>query len=287
MAEVTSAGGQFVHPLFEPSSYYRLASQESVWFDHGVQSIKDFFLGLYQDRLEEGGWDHGEETPDYGYSDEVNAAIHAHRLSERRRAEQAQRAAGPRRSKAVRGAYHPEAPPDPALLRLDLRQRGRPAPPAAEHNPTQFTGANPDHRYMDSPRFTVDVKGLPARCQCAVLLFHLTLVRKLAEHLPEALRPGPWKDSEAQPAINTIAATLAPDVLEPGLEARREERQRACRLANLLALAPVLAAQTDEAGRLSATVAFDGNRACPPVPPGCWVACCVGPTLHVSRGGDA
>ena len=44
---------QTVHPLFDESSFYRLATRESVFSDGGVQSIKDFFAALARQDLHE------------------------------------------------------------------------------------------------------------------------------------------------------------------------------------------------------------------------------------------
>ena len=66
-----------VHPLFDPTSYYRIACRDVLAQDQGRQSVRDFFSAAALHALE-GEWmyDTPASPQDWGYPPAVNRAIH-------------------------------------------------------------------------------------------------------------------------------------------------------------------------------------------------------------------
>lgn len=275
----------FLHPLFDPKSLYRLASQEVIWHDHGEESIKQHFLELYRQRLER------EFTPekpqDWRYSEHVNALIHSV-LSQSRDAER--EADAPRPSELVDGpTENVEAlettiaaskAKTPALLVYDLQKPVvKPPLKSRKDNPTapggSFTGCG---RVSDDTPLKSVFKLLgpeqEADVRCLALVFTFELVRELAKVL--GLAPD-WKD-EDEAAIETITAALDPASLTSSDDP--DKLRRACRLASLLSLAPGLEGRA-EGGRFTQQVNLECN--CPTLPGLTWVALCRGPHSPVQE----
>jgi len=296
----------FVHPLFDLSSAYRLASQESVWFDHGERSIKRYFLALHRQMLRE-GW--GSTSPpekpqDWRFSPPVNALLHEYL---RRSCEDAQRAAdhdeegrrvaeesariAEEASAGIQAGADEKFARAPALLIFDLSQPGKPTAPSPYRPepgepPSQwlgsFTGIGEHSRALrpKSDVFKIDVPHQKDGRWCLALLLPLRLVRELATLLGTN---SAWDDHDEPSAVDTICDVFDPERLaRPGEDASVERFEAACRLGSLMALAAGWE-QVVTRGRFGVEVPLGGP--CPAIPSGTLVAFCKGP--RVEREGAA
>jgi hypothetical protein len=262
-----------MHPLFDNRSFFRLATNESVWRDGGQQSVRDHFQMRRRQLLREVWADEIPQQPqEWGFGQPADQEIHE-LLS--------------RDALATFASPHPlwggaaatqeevtgqeEMAYTPALVLLVLDREGAAGKPDLRRQPTDlFTGigATPG-RTADA--FSVHVRDLPARRACLLFLVTFDLVSSLARELATS---EPRKEGDVLAILRTALDrhTLASQ------QASAEARRRAYRTSMLLARTPALQGETTEEGALQLTV--DLGRPCPVLDLGTWVALLVShPTL--------
>lgn len=107
-----------IHPLFDPNSMYRFATDACTWIDGGDGMLKMFFESLRREELLKQPLDTDTPVPLYG-SPDLNRAIHEHRLRDHAQAQEHGAAAEERAQRAV-PMLHAAGAMTPGLFIVDL-----------------------------------------------------------------------------------------------------------------------------------------------------------------------
>lgn len=252
------------HPLFDPRSFYRIASRHSTWDDGGRASIRSYFVARAREELHR-RW--LEETPrdvqPWGHGDEFDGAMHRFLLLSREQLLQRRGVAAAREPAAPRvGEAAGEAAP--ALLVFGMLREGE--TPVPQRSPHLFTGAGQRPQAAIS-EFRVDVSNLAAERRVIAIIIDFDLLGRLALLVR-------WAKPRDEPsAIRLIQTTLDAETLSGG------QGDEACRLAfrvsTTLARAPALEGVSDRAGQFTAHVELE--RGCPGLDYWTWLIVYVGP----------
>lgn len=258
---------QAMHPLFDPMSFYRAATRESVWDDRGDRSVRRFFVSRAREELAR-QWmlEIPQEVQPWGYGPEVDREIDD--LLRSRSLAPAEVPASDALTARAGGEPPPKGgPPTPALVVLDLESS--PAPAVPRRTPAHlFTGVGRPPNATGIGDFKLELTYLAPRRRIAVLILTAQLLVEVAKLLdrPDLSPDETW-------AIGTITAAMDPATLW-GRESTAALR-RAYRLGCTLALAPGLEGRTSPTGKFQAQVRLP--RACPGLDFGTWVVACLGP----------
>jgi hypothetical protein len=166
-------------------------------------------------------------------------------------------------------ALHPEAGLPPGVLRFDVGTLEGIAPlgPVERHQ-NQFTGDNPnDGPGQIFPRFRVEVKQMPGRRHCLLLVLSPDLQREIAR------TAGASENDNPTDALPKVLRQLVPASADPA------ERKKAFRLAALLSSAPGLEGTSDDNGVFQIKPFELAHERCQRLPDGHLLLCCSGPAL--------
>jgi hypothetical protein len=302
------------HPLFDPTSLYRLGSELSVWSvdpgsdePAGAGSIRCYFEALRLKDLEERWADalpmerRNPDEWDWGHDKETNLRIFEQKSRQGRSGWNewwfppasgisVPPTAEPQQQKLV-GYGAPGDPFElPALIRYDLRTLPPVRPKNAAQSPEwMFTGLSKAERrtHPTIQEFEVNIHIAEAEgCDCIVLL----LTRGQVEQLAGLLERGddPTTPTESLPrrkvetpdeTIDVITEALHPWRLEPGNESPEGRQWLASRLSLVLSCAPGLAGVVrDSLFHRQVVLAPPENpaRTFPHLPGTTWMVFCLG-----------
>lgn len=268
-----------VHPLFDPRSAYRNATEETIWIDGGRSSIQRYFEGrLRQSLLKEGLAEVPAEATEYGYSRAANQLLDHFRTIPSKVAHLAQTIVeiGTQRLNELNPvpvlAAAAQASPPPALLIFDLLNSDSlklvgkwrfPQMPA-----DTISGCSPNAaKSLDC--FEVDLQLHPYRLSL-IFLFSPARLQQLADVFGEEF---PDNDDGVlkllQKCLDSKALTATQR--EPG------KSSLASRLFDILRLVPTLEGISNQQGKL--TIKVDLGCQCPIIDPGTWAVVCEGPAV--------
>ena len=253
-----------IHPLFDPRSFYRLASRHSTWEDGGDTSVRSYFVARAREELHR-RWleDTPGEVQPWGHGDELDGALHSFLLRSRKESLQ-RRGVGAAREREMPWVGEPPGEAAPALLVFGMSQAGE--APVPQRSPHLFTGAGQGPRDAIAT-FRLDVSNLTAGRRVVAIIIDFDLLGRLALLLR-------WGEPRDEPsAIRLIQTTLLAETLSG------QQDDEACRLAfrisTTLARAPALEGLTDRAGQFTAQVEL--GRGCPGLDCWTWLIVYVGP----------
>lgn len=254
-----------VHPLFDPRSRYRQATEISIWADSGDSSVQRFFHDRAREKLQE-EWQFGipAAAQDLGYSDETNRAIYESRTTLaaqgiESRVEELAESASP-------------ALPSPTLLVFDFGSPEMIPEPEQFKSPQKgketFTGFA-RNQPQEASHFEVDL-WLEQYRHTVMMLMSPRRLKHLADVWS---RPEPANEGDV---VSLIQHALTPTTLtdtkrEPG------KPSNASRLFDILRLVPTLEGISNSEGRLHIRVEL--GRECPTLERDSWVVACQGPCV--------
>jgi len=293
-----------VHPIFDRTGFYRLATEDLVWSDDaGRQTIRDFFQSRRRHGLRESWKTEVPEQPqDWGLGPPVNVAIHEFlkAKSERVRRQQPERES---LDVAAAPGASGEEELEPALLILRLEHGDLDLTEDRAPRPTRspwflFTGVGEKPGSRSSPTFEVNIPllALTERHRCLLLILTCEIIERLAAILRPAplirVEGGASRNRPPFTALSRVPIQSEDHAIEVILQAFRREtlsnqtadsetRERPFRVSTLLALEPGLTGLTDDENRFRAMV--DLGQECPGLDCGTWVVLCVGPGEEPSK----
>lgn len=257
---------QRLHPLFDETSLYRLATRDSVWADGGEESIRSFFVARARADLRREWTERAPAKQNWNFGEPLNSEIHELLKKNQRPRDYTLR---------IRGFVQapPARPKEPAPALLTFRADDRPVPRQG-----LFTGVGEVAPGKKISEFQVDIDDLGDADLGIVMIFTRDMVERLAAILSKTVgsedvaTEASAEQSQEDVALDVLGKALSAETLAP-TEASAEQSQKAFRVSTLLALAPTLVGEIRD-GRFQAHV--DLGQECPALEPWTWLVGCFG-----------